>query len=266
MDFHELERTFFISRHNRDDAVFSMTAEELADPVNMKRLLDAYAPLIRALEPAAAAAYFCGWLGGPALALQYLMSAANTALDLSLANITVQLHPENRYHRFSFRINRWVEQRAPEGEAERTAWRNSSLAGFYGGTVRPLVEAASSASGTPLGLLWGQIPTRFFYFMDRMLAETDQPMIRQRWIDDYRYLCKELDAFLFGLKKNPFDVKVRMIEDLQDSGKQIPMKNACCLYYRTEGGEYCYACPRLKEEERAARRAKFRTGQEMAKP
>ncbi|ASA21748.1 (2Fe-2S)-binding protein [Paenibacillus donghaensis] len=62
----------------------------------------------------------------------------------------------------------------------------------------------------------------------------------------------------FGLAKNPFNVVIRRIEAIDDPAKKVMMRNRCCLYYRIEGGQYCYNCPRLKEAERAERRTEYR--------
>ncbi|MNN58340.1 hypothetical protein D3C81_1733850 [compost metagenome] len=75
---------------------------------------------------------------------------------------------------------------------------------------------------------------------------------------DYRYLKDEMPAAVFQLPRNPFHVKVRKVEALADPASTVQMRNRCCLYYRTEGGIYCYTCPRLTEEERAKRRAEYR--------
>ncbi len=161
------------------NAVFSMPAAQPSAQNGMERLLDTYMPLLKAAEPAAAAAYFSSWFGGVALAFHYFISR-NKGPDLSLGNITVQLYPVGNYHRFSFQVGEWQEQDAPLDPKERDRWRERMFTDFfYGKTVRPLFEAASGAAGIHITQLWGSCRTNFFYFMEGLAVESD-PNIRER--------------------------------------------------------------------------------------
>lgn len=264
-DFDKLERHFFTSRREMANVVWSGPASELLETAQMSSLIGVYARLIKAPDPAPAATYFSGWLCGPALAVQYAMSVWNKAFDLSLNNLTVQLYAQDGYHRFSFMLNRWAEQDGPADEAARAEWRGRVLQDVYGNTVRPLLEAVSAAAGVNVGQLWGQLPARFQYERDGWLKETEQELLRRRIADDFRFLTEQLDLQVFGRTKNPLGVKLRLIEDPFDPDRQVSMKSACCLYYRTEGGRYCYTCPRLKEAERADMRARLRAEAALAK-
>jgi len=253
-----LQEMFHITLEDREGALFSMTAEDLLDQENAKHFLRIYASCIKSPELQPAAAYFGGWFGFVAFALQYMLSVENKRIDLSLSNITVQLYPKGQYFPLSFKINRWSERVLPASETERTRSRYQALADFYGKTVRPLFEAVSAAAEIHVGQLWGQLPARFYYFKNNLLDNMEDAGLRTRITDDYNALVHELEPTVFGTKKNPFNIKLRMVEDIRDPQKQVPLKSACCLYYKTEGGEYCYTCPRLKEEKRQAMRDKFR--------
>lgn len=258
IDFLTLEQKFYLRLEDHEHVLASVTAADLIDPDNMQQFLTHYGERIRALEPAAAAAYFSGWLAYPALAQQYALSFHNQAFDMSLSNFVVQLNVGERHSPLSFKLVRWSHASAPAAAAERTAWLRQTLTELYGSTFRPLLEAASRAGGIEVGQLWGQFPTKLNYFMEHWLAEADEPWLRERINEDDRLLRQELHGEVFGRSKNPLDVKIRWLEDMKDPAKQMRMKNACCLFYRTEGGYYCYTCPRMTEEQRAERRAQTR--------
>ncbi|MGE5700944.1 MAG: Fe-S oxidoreductase [Clostridia bacterium] len=225
----------------------------------MKILIDMYTPMIKASNPMAAGAYLCGWISGIALGLQYAISVCNKSVEVSIDHIEVQLYEKNNNYWFAFKVNRWHEQEAPEVEDERIVWRNQLLTDFYQHTIRPLFESIAHSSGLEVGQLWGQLPTRFYYGMAQWKATENEALINKRIDDDYGFLVNQMDWTLLGRKKSPFDVKIRMVESLLDPLQQVQIKNVCCLYYMTEGGECCYTCPRMKESDRVARRMKRRT-------
>ncbi|MDF2715738.1 MAG: (2Fe-2S)-binding protein, partial [Paenibacillus sp.] len=137
-------------------------------------------------------------------------------------------------------------------------WLERVLTEFYEKTVRPVYETAAVIGGVDAGQMWGLLPTRFNYMTEQWLLAEESESIRAVISGDYAFLKHEMPAAVFGRNKNPLDVKIRWIEDLKDPCKQLRMKNVCCQYYRTEGGYYCYTCPRIKESEREERRIKAR--------
>ncbi|MNI33128.1 hypothetical protein D3C73_870600 [compost metagenome] len=255
--FETLDHKFHVTQHKREDAVFSIPAITLLDPKNMSLLIDTYTPMIKAVESDAAAAYFAGWFTYVAMAKQYVLSNFNQSLDLTLSNLTVQIVPNGTHFQYVFVVNEWSMIEAPSDEYERASWRQQELAAFHGQTVQPIFEAVTTIVDYPLGQLWGQLPTKFNYFMNDWKGSMTQETACKRIDEDYAGL-KALEPSIFGLKKNPFDVKIRMIEDALDCTKQVRMKNVCCLYYKTEASRYCYTCPRMKEEGRVEFRTKYR--------
>lgn len=257
MDFELLEQKFNVTLKNRDNAVFSMKAVEMIKPENMNQLLTVYSPLIKAIDNSPAAAYFCKLFSGAAMALQYMISVENKAANFSLENLTIQLYPKDGYYSFSYKVDRWSIQNGPSFNSERSDWLQQVYADFYGKTVKPLFESASKSGLIDMSLLWGQLPTYFNYYIE-LLTDSDVSTHKEQIIHDYEYLKYQVSPNVFGCKKNPFDVKIRMIEDLRDPNKQLRMKNVCCQFYRTGEERYCYTCPRMKEDEREARRCEAR--------
>ncbi|WP_158301567.1 (2Fe-2S)-binding protein [Paenibacillus mesophilus] len=257
MDFECLQK-FNVGLNEKEHVVYSVAAARLGDREVMEQLIEAYAPLIKALDRTAAATYFCNQFANACLALQYAVSVLGKSIDLSLDNMTVQLFAHEGKYGVAYKLDRWAEQAAPSDAMERRLWLERVLTDFYGKTVKPLYESAAVIGDVDAGQMWGLLPTRFNYMTEQWLLAEESESIRSAISDDYAFLKHEVPASVFGRSKNPLDVKIRWIEDLKDPCKQIRMKNVCCQYYRTEGGYYCYTCPRMKEADREERRIKAR--------
>ncbi|QIC05543.1 hypothetical protein GOP56_08040 [Brevibacillus sp. 7WMA2] len=255
-----LDELFNIHLLEPNGAFYSMPATDLLNESTMRNFIDQYALVIKALDDTATAAYIASWFLGMATGLQYMVSIQNKALDFSLENVIVHMSPksEGSYTRISFQLRSWAETKAPVSDEKRQEWRTDVLSRLYGETLRPLLECISAVTGFNVGQMWGQLPMKFHHFTTNLLEQTTSSEEKQRVIDDFHFLQHELNPSVFGRSKNPFDVKVRLIEHIEDPTKQMRMKNVCCRYFRTEGAQYCYTCPLMKEEDRAARRTKHR--------
>ncbi|QUL52359.1 (2Fe-2S)-binding protein [Paenibacillus tritici] len=247
-----------------EGAMYSFNGAELVGAEGMKTFMETYRPLMKALDDKAAGAYFGGYLTNIALAVQYSVTGFLCVPDFSLGNLNLHLIPADGYCRIAFSLSEWKLEQAPADEESRKAWRNDVYTGFYQATAGPLIRAASEVSGLSLGEIWGQLPTKFNYYVESFAAELTDPVLLHRMEEDYAYLKDGLPAAVFGMPRNPFQVKVRRIESLPSPEKTVQMRNRCCMYYRTEGGRLCYTCPRMKEEERAARREEYRREQASA--
>lgn len=242
-----------------EGALHSFHVLELVQEQGMKVFVDNYRPLMKALDDRAVAAYFGGWMASVALAVQYSVTCYSSVLDLSPANLNVHLIPADGYCRVAFSLNEWKVERMTVGEQSRESWRHEVFARFYQETVSPLFRSISQVSGLSLGEIWGQLPSKFNYYIETFAAALTDTALRTRMEEDYRYLKDEMPAGVFQMARNPFHVKVHRIVSLEDPEQTMQMRNRCCMYYRTEGGRLCYNCPRMKEDERAARREEFRS-------
>lgn len=264
MEF-EVLREWGVGLEDGEPIVFAEAAARLAERGTMEKLLEAYAPLVKALDPVTAATYFCNRFAAACLSLQYAVSVLGYSIDLSLDRLTVQLLVDGEGKpEMGFKLDGWAEEREPLEEAERRLWLQRVFADFYGNTVRPVYESAAAAAGVRAGQMWGLLPTRFNYMTEQWRLAAPDERVRNRIAADYALLVREVPGAVFGRSKNPFDVTIRWIEHLLDPGKQVRMKNACCHYFGTEGGSYCYTCPRIKEEEREARRIRAREAEAVS--
>jgi len=251
-----LESKFYLTTEDHGGADLTARASDLLERSAMDEFIREYSARIKALEPAAASAGFCGWFRVVAAAQQYAVSLCDAALDLSLSNLTIQMYRKDGWYWVSFKVERPREFRYSPDAGTRERWREDVLTAFYRDEVRPLVESAAASSGTNAGLLWGQFPSGLHYYYEQfLLAAENDPERRRRIEDDYRFLSRGLGGDVFGRKRNPFDVKIRLIDNPHAPGRPMAMKATCCMFYRTEGGSMCYACPRMTDEEREGLKA-----------
>ena len=250
-----LESKFYLTRADRSDADLSVRAADLLDRSGMDEFIREYTVRIKALEPAAASAGFCGWFRVVAAAQQYAVSLWDAALDLSLSNLTIQMYRKDGWYWLSFKVEEPREFLYSPAAGTRERWREDVLTAFYRNEVRPLLESAAVSSGTNVGLLWGQFPSGFHYYFEQFLLAAENDERRRQIEEDYRFLIRGLGGEVFGRKRNPFDVKIRLIDNPHARGRPMAMKTSCCMFYRTEGGSMCYACPRMTDEEREGLKA-----------
>jgi len=262
-----LENHFAVLAAPPENPVFSASAADLPERGNMLALLDTYGPLIKALDRSAAAVYFANLFGNLASGLLVSLSLYGRSFDASLGNMTIHLFHAANHYRFGYQLADAGLLAIPNG-AGREQDVLAALGRFFGQTVRPLYEACAAVGDLPISHAWGLLPSRMLYFVDHYAdkaAQAGDAAGAARLRSDYAAIKRQLGLDVFGLTKHPFDIVIRTVEDLADPAKQMRMKNACCLYYRTEGGDYCYTCPRLKESVRAERRAAYRSKAEAAR-
>lgn len=254
----ELASMFNIGLYSPDETIFSMPLTDLLDEANMKRLIEAHMPLIKTTAPDASAVSIAIGAGNLAFAQQYAMSVYRVSIDFSLENLTLHLYMQDGYEAFGYTLKQWGEHGLPVTESGRNPLLQEKLFGTYRNTVRPLIELVSRMAAIHPRELWGQLPTNLRYYMGVWREAAESEPIRVRLEDDFRLLREELEPAAFGETVNPYRKEPILTEDLREQGRMIPVKNACCLYYKWGDGEYCFACPRVKESERETRRAAYR--------
>lgn len=260
LDFNELERRFSLALLQPHQTVYSVRADLLLDIVQVQALITRLVPIVKAWDTMVAAVYFTRWLSGISLAQQYFISHYNTALDLSLPNLTVHVLSDGESGGICFQIEAWSELAAPADVAQRIEWRYRVLRSMYSETIRPLFERLALAASIPLHELWDQWPAMFNARAEAMERATWSDEGRQRLAADMLCLKYGLEPPIFGLSHNPFAIEDQFVPHIADPAQTVRVPHACCLHHRTEGGVYCYNCPHLEEEYRAIRRIHYRTG------
>jgi ferric iron reductase protein FhuF len=122
---------------------------------------------------------------------------------------------------------------------------------FYRQTINPLLETASESAGIKPEVLWSQYGGRMRYVVDLLLEQNYPDEVNQRIRQDYDWLCG-LDPAVFNLRKNPFVIRPKYVDNPWNPDKPLLLRSACCLYDQREQGEKCYSCPKLTPREREA--------------
>ncbi|WP_029192241.1 (2Fe-2S)-binding protein [Paenibacillus harenae] len=264
----KLAVNYDLSAEDRENVIFSCPATDLLDESKMKQLLELYTPLIKGKESAAGEAYMTSWFRGPMLGLIYMLSAWNKNLDLSLPNMTVQIYSdtynEKKFYRCGFRIHQLELIDGPADAVQNAEWAKAALTRFFEHTVRPVFETITKAGTQKIAMLWSQLPTSLEYGHGLIMNSEDSDQVKRQAQRNYE-LVKAIDGERFGRSSNPFDVKFRMTESMNEPGKQVRIKYGCCLYYLVEDGNYCFTCPRLKESDREERRMACRAEAQAVK-
>lgn len=240
------------------ETIFSMpVAELLMDPANMDGLLEAHMPLIATETPDASAISVAIAASNLAFAQQYAIAVYGTAIDLNVNNLVLHLFMKDGYEAFGYTLRQWGAADEPS-EGGREEWLQETLNGTYRHTITPIIESAARAGALHPRELWGQLPTDLRYYMGVWREAAESERILEKLEEVYSFLGEGLDASAFGASANPYLVEPRWTESLEEPGVRVPLKNTCCLFYKWGSGSYCFACPRLKETEREARRAECR--------
>ena len=255
VDYQHLEEKFFLTLYESENSVLTMPGSDLLQVENMRSLIEAYGPLITANEQSVTAAFFSSWFAEICRAMQHmLLHGDKVMLDLSLSNLTVQLCAGEHYPSFTFKINELRFIDIPD--KDRDTWSEGMLFSFYKDQVTPLIEVLSHFTNMKVVPLWGQIVNSLYAQVEEELAGACHDEGRQRIINLWKLLTHGVDVSAFGVRKNPFDIKPKFTEHPDKPDQQIMLKSVCCLAYRLSMGfGYCYACPRLKEKDRALMRA-----------
>ncbi|EGL83125.1 ferric iron reductase [Caldalkalibacillus thermarum TA2.A1] len=256
--FSRLEKTFFLRTDNHPQQIMSVSLDALLHPESVQQFIKAYGEKIKATIPDVVATFFSSYYGYLLSGVQYMISCHDTILDLSLANVEVQVYraQPHDYYGLVFKVKK---QSTEEPSCDRKQWRQEILEKLYSHNVVPLLQSFVKATNVRIRDLWGQVALSLYYGHDKILEYAQQEEQRRKVLADFHFLTKELHPQVFGLKNNPFDITFRMIEAPTEPGSFLRMKPSCCLYYLTEGAaNKCYTCPRMTAEEREKRKLEIR--------
>ncbi|KRE83727.1 hypothetical protein ASG89_11415 [Paenibacillus sp. Soil766] len=255
-----IAENYGVTTESHPDPLFTMAGQLLLTEKGMQELLAAYAPLMKALEPAAAGAYLISRLGSLNAAMQYMVTH-DELVDLSPALWSLQMYrSEKGFIEFRIVLQELRKLSGPSCGL-RSEWREEHLSRWYAGTIRPIVEAIAAAAEMDIMHLWKIVPMRLRFIFGQWKETNTSEEWHARYEEDHVFVTTELQGEVFGRLRNPLFVKVVNLDYPGKPGEpdtKIKMKTACCMYYRTEGGQYCYTCPRMKPQEREERKERLR--------
>jgi ferric iron reductase protein FhuF len=249
IDFAEYEKQYFVTLRKPPGGKREFELKSLAESGGARDFVNAYAPMIKAQSHDVAATYFASWFGRVCAAFQYALWHDAAHIDLSLHNLALQFVDRPQGTALMFRLKN--AEVSGISDAERAGRIAKYMELFYGGQVRPLLETVAQAGGVSVGMLWGMVATAMHYIRDVWVAQADSDERKARLSHDTDMLFYRLEPGIFGRKRNPFDIKFRMVENPKQPGSMMRLKASCCLAFKTDTGHgYCYTCPRLTDAER----------------
>jgi len=249
-----MEAHFGLTFEPHPSPVAAFKLRDLYQELHMQSFLDEYNSCIKGLEPSVGAMYLTSNLILFSSALHYMVACCDQAIDFAPEHFTAELiYIEGTYSYYTIRfcVNEAVA--IPIDQDNREQQRNELFARLYEHTIRPLIELLHRLTGTPKLQMWGSFP-RITYTYESLIAQESDPIRKQRLEADFHYTTKEIPAAVFGMKRNPYNHTYRYVDNPLNPDVPYRMKPTCCMYYRTEGGEYCYTCPRLKPKDREERK------------
>jgi len=259
-NWERLSRQFYITNEPHPEAIYRQPFTELFTREGMEKLLQYYAPLLKAEDLQPAATFLCSWLTGIPLAVQYHLSVEQQALMLDPKQMTLELYMSGPYCQFAFHVNHLdIEQLpAPVVVDQRQDSRDRHLDAVYSDILRPMMEQMTEICGDHARMYWRQMPARFHYYTNQWKNGIEDEQVVQMIDRDLHYVMSEMPAEIFGLTRNPLHVPPRHTINIDGTGETI-LRSACCLFHRMEDGEYCFNCPQISETVREERRLAYQS-------
>lgn len=254
IDLSYYEAMFAVTEKRAAKPLLNLELACLASTVGAEEFVEVYAPQIKAESPDVSATYFASWIGRLCAAVCYGMWHDRLDLNLTPEGVFLQMEESPKGASLSFRLVCLEPIALPsEGNAEEKQMLQS-LSSFFDQTIRAVVDAIAAAGSISPGAVWALMGSGLHYMLDRWRAEVTEEELKARLEKVADILIYRIAPEAFGRAGNPFQIKFRMTKALKGDG-QIRLKASCCLAYKTQTGHgYCFACPRISEEEREARR------------
>ncbi|MDN4073811.1 IucA/IucC family C-terminal-domain containing protein [Fictibacillus terranigra] len=168
----------------------------------------------------------------------YALSLRNKQFDMRLQNVIIIDEQDKHSWLPSFSLQN-LEGISMAGDRER--WRSSVIEMIFAQNITILLDHLALYTKASKAMLWENALIYIAWLYDAWRSEEHPAHIKKRLEEDYRFIVQEAEGFHFGTSSNPFLNSSRKYEE-----KEMPKRQTCCLYYRTDGGTCCKTCP-LKE-------------------
>lgn len=255
-----LAQRYWLSETGLAEPDHSFRLSDLLRTEEMDRFIRLYTALLKGSHIDVGGMYLTTWFSCVCSALQYTVSCHNEALPIRLDGIELQLQDQTDGPALAFKANRLSS--SPFPGHDREDWLEAVFQSWYVGQVKPLLEAAATASGMPTAQLWAQLATRLYNTKDVMAGEAESEETKRRIEADFDFLVHRMGPRIFEGRKNLLDLNFKMVDYPAYPDRLLRVKAACCLYYKTERacGVYCFTCPKISEAEREEKRKKVLAG------
>ncbi|MFC5405309.1 hypothetical protein [Cohnella soli] len=176
-------------------------------------------------------------------------------LDLSADRILFQIeYKEGHGHpHLGYKVVEVVASEIPENGGDEFVLADWSA--YISEFVTPAVEAIAKAAGFKPEAIWQQFGGIVGNLVDFAEKSPMPEAMKASLLHHVRLLSESIPPELFHSRRNPFMSKIRYVESPYKAGEQWVMKSSCCYYDGREGGEKCFVCPKLTEEDRRIMKA-----------
>ncbi|KHF38382.1 hypothetical protein [Halalkalibacter okhensis] len=235
-----LKEQFFIEVEDFSSHLKGISIWEMLDPEIMEKVVDDRRTCFNAADRRLGGANLMKWFGNLITAHLYTYFIHNKWLQYE----SLHFVGEGKEAHFQMLQPQWVDI----NEEERESIGKEKITKLIE-QVQPLFQKIAETSGLSKQQVWGLVTNPYYNRFPTWKNEETAVLTIER---DHEML-KTLPPDIFGLKRNPFDLTFRYVDSWKDPDLKVRIKGACCMSYLKAEGNYCYACPKLTNEERNLR-------------
>jgi ferric iron reductase protein FhuF len=199
----------------------------LAAPEMARVLLERVGRSLKTDKLSVAASQFTKRYCRSLTAVLYEFSVAGIARSAALRNISILFPGE-----FPPAVH-CSGRTAPVTDAAREALRELTLIRLFAHNWNPVFRTLHEVTGVREELFWENGSVYLHYFYRKWIDEAEDPSVRARLEEDYRYIHREAPPELFG--------ELQCFNPFHRTGK--PVRSMCCLRYMLPGAACCKGCP-----------------------
>jgi hypothetical protein len=237
----QMESFFYMSNVEMENVVWECRISDLIQEVKMKELMAVYGLGIKAKGQNVTGMYLAGWFGYLCGGMHFLSCSE---FSVSSENIKLQVYErENGGMLISFVTKDVGMKQVSGGE-----WVNL----IYQNQLTPIYQLISTISDNNLLHMWYQAAHSLYWIKHRMQCSDLFPNTLSNYEKVMDSFIQNTNPGLFGVQSSthPYAKKLIFIDNPWDLDAPMPLKPSCCLAYNTDGGHYCYTCPKMKREVR----------------
>lgn len=249
VSFDLLERYLHVTDKAPEEAILSVPLTDLLKEDTMRQLLELGREQYKATSMELPASFLGLSLFSLCGAIHYVSAINDAWLDLNPDNVNFFLESHGDHVHAGYQLQE--VRLAPLPESNRDEALKEAYERYFTEHFNALLLSIAETAGVKPDMIWSQYAARLTYMQDFLLENETRTEIRERYIAGHRVLTAALEPDVFGRRRNPFHhMKPVYLDSPYEPGRQLLMRSSCCMYFKREGGEMCFNCPRMREEDR----------------
>jgi len=209
------------------DDVERLHGAMLTSPEQVQLLIERVSRILGTDKPSVAASQFTKWYCRSLIAVLYEFSVLGIARSATLRDVSVlfPLDPPLAVH-----CNGRV---SPVTAATRESLRELTVIRLFAHNWNLVFKRLHELTGIREDLLWENGSMYINHFYRTWMEQTEDPVLRERLEEDYRFIHHEAPPELYG--------ELQCFNPFQWTGK--PVRSSCCLRFHLPDKKYCKGCP-----------------------